>query len=126
MLEVVLTQFPILQENGDSLFDFHHNEKCPASRCSPLQSLDFLVHFRVLVLDAKILVMSHDIPSRLFQRWSYKVLSVPESHLGYDTPHTPREESADVLLSECLATLLYLGKHLLKYPKVQLLSCLPN
>uniref|UniRef100_A0ABM5FM69 Testis-expressed protein 47-like isoform X1 n=1 Tax=Pogona vitticeps TaxID=103695 RepID=A0ABM5FM69_9SAUR len=71
---------------------------------------------RVLVLDAKILVMSHNLPSRLFQQWNYKVLAMPERHQDY-VLHTPHEESVDALISECLTALLCLGKHLLKYPK---------
>ncbi|XP_062977593.1 testis-expressed protein 47-like [Elgaria multicarinata webbii] len=69
---------------------------------------------RVLVLDAKILIMSHNLPIRLFQQWNYKVLNMPERHLGYDTSH---QEAAEALISECLTALLKLGKHLLKYPK---------
>ncbi|XP_054834167.1 testis-expressed protein 47 isoform X2 [Eublepharis macularius] len=69
---------------------------------------------RVLVLGTKILVMSHNIPSRLFQQWNYKVLNMPETHLSYDSAH---EEPVEAIICECLATLLKLGKHLLKYPK---------
>uniref|UniRef100_A0A803TKJ3 BLUF domain-containing protein n=1 Tax=Anolis carolinensis TaxID=28377 RepID=A0A803TKJ3_ANOCA len=69
---------------------------------------------RVLVLDAKILIMSHNLPSRLFQQWHYKVLNVPERRLDYDTS---QEESAETLTHECLTALLKIGKHLLKYPK---------
>ncbi|XP_074927844.1 uncharacterized protein LOC116822896 isoform X4 [Chelonoidis abingdonii] len=69
---------------------------------------------RALVLEPKILVLSHNIPSRLFQQWSYKVLAVPSRHLGYDTS---REEPIETITGECLAMLLKLGMHLLKYPK---------
>ncbi|XP_077183642.1 testis-expressed protein 47-like isoform X2 [Paroedura picta] len=69
---------------------------------------------RLLVLDAKILVMSHNLPSRLFQQWNYKVLNMPERHLSYDSVH---EEPVEAVIQECLAMLLKLGKHLLKYPK---------
>ncbi|KAH0629578.1 hypothetical protein JD844_011752 [Phrynosoma platyrhinos] len=73
-----------------------------------------MVCFRALVLDAKILIMSHKIPSRLFQQWHYKVLSVPERRLDYDMS---QEESAETLTHECLTVLLKLGKHLLQHPK---------
>uniref|UniRef100_A0A8C0G6W0 Uncharacterized protein n=1 Tax=Chelonoidis abingdonii TaxID=106734 RepID=A0A8C0G6W0_CHEAB len=73
------------------------------------------VRGRALVLEPKILVLSHNIPSRLFQQWSYKVLAVPSRHLGYDTS---REEPIETITGECLAMLLKLGMHLLKYPKV--------
>ncbi|XP_032995447.1 testis-expressed protein 47-like isoform X3 [Lacerta agilis] len=69
---------------------------------------------RVLVLDAKILVMSHNLPSRLFQQWNYKVLNVPERYQEYDAA---REEPAEAIICECLTTLLKLGKHLQRYPK---------
>ncbi|XP_060544625.1 testis-expressed protein 47-like isoform X2 [Pantherophis guttatus] len=69
---------------------------------------------RVLVLDAKILVMSHNLPARLFPQWSYKVLNLPERYLKYETSH---EEPVEATISECLTTLLKLGKHLLRYPK---------
>ncbi|CAM4651582.1 unnamed protein product [Caretta caretta] len=69
---------------------------------------------RALILEPKILVLSHNIPSRLFQQWSYKVLDVPSRHLGYNTL---REEPIETIIGECLAMLLKLGEHLLKYPK---------
>ncbi|KAL7989358.1 hypothetical protein Chor_012024 [Crotalus horridus] len=71
-------------------------------------------YFRVLVLDAKILVVSHNLPARLFPQWSYKVLNLPERYLNYETSH---EEPVEATISECLTVLLKLGKHLLKYPK---------
>ncbi|KAF7249167.1 Testis-expressed protein 47 [Varanus komodoensis] len=69
---------------------------------------------RVLILDAKILIMSHNLPIRLFQQWNYKVLNMPGTQLGYDMPH---EEPAEAIVCECLAVLLKLGMHLQKYPK---------
>uniref|UniRef100_A0A8D0EDC3 BLUF domain-containing protein n=1 Tax=Salvator merianae TaxID=96440 RepID=A0A8D0EDC3_SALMN len=69
---------------------------------------------RVLVLDVKILVMSHNLPSRLFQQWNYKVLNIPEKHLDYNMLH---KEPIEAAFCECLTALLKLGKHLLKYPK---------
>nr|XP_028572998.1 testis-expressed protein 47-like isoform X2 [Podarcis muralis] len=69
---------------------------------------------RVLVLGAKILVMSHNLPSRLFQQWNYKVLNVPERYQEYSAA---REEPTEAIICECLTTLLKLGKHLQRYPK---------
>ncbi|KAM6471628.1 testis-expressed protein 47-like isoform 3-T3 [Liasis olivaceus] len=69
---------------------------------------------RVLVLDVKILVMSHNLPARLFQQWNYKVLNLPERYLNYETPH---EEPVEATICECLTALLRLGKYLLNYPK---------
>lgn len=77
-------------------------------------SVSVWVYFRVLVQDAKILIMSHNLPSRLFQQWHYKVLSMTQMHLDYDT----LKESVETIISECLTAILKLGQHLLKYPKV--------
>ncbi|KAJ6655059.1 hypothetical protein lerEdw1_006112 [Lerista edwardsae] len=68
---------------------------------------------RVLVQDAKILVMSHNLPSRLFQQWNFKVLNMTQTRLDDDVP----QESVEAIISECLAAFLKLGMHLLKYPK---------
>ncbi|KAM4692563.1 testis-expressed protein 47-like [Rhinophrynus dorsalis] len=68
---------------------------------------------RALVLDPRILVMSHNIPSRLFNQWSYRVVDVPGQHLG----EKYNEEATDGIISECLTKLLKIGKHLTKYPK---------
>lgn len=77
----------------------------------------------MLVLGAKILVMSHNLPSRLFQQWNYKVLNVPESYQEYNAD---REEPTEAIICECLTTLLKLGKHLQRYPKVWALEPLPE
>ncbi|XP_044151833.1 testis-expressed protein 47-like [Bufo gargarizans] len=68
---------------------------------------------RALVLDPKIVVMSHNIPSRLFSQWSYKVLNVPGQYLGDKF----NEEATDGIINECLTKILKIGKHLTKYPK---------
>lgn len=79
--------------------------------------------FRVLVLDAKILVMAHNLPSRLFQQWHYKVLNLPETHLGYEAPR--EDEPVEAIICECLTAVLKLGKHLQKYLKVWTLELSP-
>ncbi|XP_073538552.1 testis-expressed protein 47-like isoform X1 [Phyllobates terribilis] len=68
---------------------------------------------RALVLDPKIVVMSHNIPSRLFSQWSSKVLNVPGQYLGEKFS----EEATEGIISECLTKMLKIGKHLTKYPK---------
>ncbi|XP_056405844.1 testis-expressed protein 47-like isoform X2 [Hyla sarda] len=68
---------------------------------------------RALILDPKIVVMSHNIPSRLFSQWSYKVLDVPGQYLG----DRFSEEATDGIITECLTKILKIGKHLTKYPK---------
>ncbi|XP_075701691.1 testis-expressed protein 47-like isoform X2 [Rhinoderma darwinii] len=68
---------------------------------------------RALVLDPKIVVMSHNIPSRLFSQWSYKVLNVPSQYFGEKFS----EEATDSIINECLTNILKIGKHLTKYPK---------
>lgn len=66
-----------------------------------------------LLLEPRILVMSHNIPTRLFHHWNYKVLNVPGSHLGYAN----QGELLENIIGECLTKLLKFGVHLLKYPK---------
>ncbi|KAM8946450.1 testis-expressed protein 47 [Pelodytes ibericus] len=68
---------------------------------------------RALVLDPRILVMSHHLPNRLFSQWSYKVLDVPVQHL--ESKYS--DEVNDDIITECLTKLLKIGKHLMKYPK---------
>ncbi|XP_067164239.1 testis-expressed protein 47-like [Apteryx mantelli] len=63
---------------------------------------------RPLILDPKILVLSHNLPSRLFQQWSYKVLSMSTGPVGDSA------ETLEGLVSECLAALLRLGTLLLQ------------
>lgn len=65
--------------------------------------------------------MSHDLPSRLFQQWSYKVLNVPArvgGMLSRDGLEKEEEEDTDTLVSTALSMLLKLGNHLLKATKV--------
>lgn len=68
---------------------------------------------RALVPNAKILVLSHNIPNRLFSQWSYKVLDVPGQYLG----DKYSEEATDGIITECLTKILKIGKQLTKYPK---------
>ncbi|XP_035605323.1 testis-expressed protein 47 isoform X4 [Oncorhynchus keta] len=74
----------------------------------------------VLIEAPRVLVMSHDLPSRLFQQWSYKVLNVPArvgGMLSRDGPEREEEEDTDTLVSTALSMLLKLGNHLLKATK---------
>ncbi|XP_041075635.1 testis-expressed protein 47-like isoform X3 [Polyodon spathula] len=66
-----------------------------------------------LILEPRILVISHDIPNRLFQQWSYKVLSVPARRLT----ETEQTEPPEKLVSESLTMLMKLGVEMLKTPK---------
>ncbi|KAM3923877.1 testis-expressed protein 47-like [Leptodactylus fuscus] len=68
---------------------------------------------RALILDPKMIVISHNIPSRLFSQWSYKVLDVPGQYLGEKFS----EEATEGIVSECITKVLKIGKHLTKYPK---------
>ncbi|XP_033896785.2 testis-expressed protein 47 isoform X2 [Acipenser ruthenus] len=77
-----------------------------------------LVHMQrqghsALILEPRILVISHDIPNRLFQQWSYKVLSVPARRLAA----AEQTESHEKLVSESLTMLMKLGVEMLKTPK---------
>lgn len=110
------------KEKFDYFIFSKHKEVLVLSHCylkqlcpDPLFLGCMWIYFRVLVLDAKILVMSHNLPARLFPQWSYKVLNLPERYLNYETSH---EEPVEATISECLTALLKLGKHLLRYPKV--------
>ncbi|XP_018429872.1 PREDICTED: uncharacterized protein C7orf62 homolog [Nanorana parkeri] len=68
---------------------------------------------RALVLNPKILVLSHNLPNRLFSQWSYKVLDVP----GQYWEDKFSEEATDGIITECLTKILKIGKQLTKYPK---------
>ncbi|XP_064379023.1 testis-expressed protein 47-like [Dromaius novaehollandiae] len=63
------------------------------------------------ILEAKILVLSHDIPTRLFQQWSYEVLSVSAG------PADASTEPLEGLASRCLGALLRLGALLSQPPE---------
>ncbi|XP_078257109.1 testis-expressed protein 47-like isoform X1 [Rhinoraja longicauda] len=65
---------------------------------------------RPLRLDSKILVMSHNIPSRLFQQWEYKVLNISAKRLDDNLQREPIEK----ITSETLTLLLKLGMHMQK------------
>ena len=63
--------------------------------------------------EVKILVISHDIPERLYQNWMYKTLEIQSARLdSYDS-----SESTDKTVLDCLVQLLKLGNHLSKIPK---------
>ena len=67
--------------------------------------------------EVKILVISHDIPERLYQNWMYKTLEIQSARLdSYDS-----SESTDKTVLDCLVQLLKLGNHLSKIPKVWML-----
>ncbi|KAM4624585.1 testis-expressed protein 47 [Polymixia lowei] len=61
----------------------------------------------ILVEAPRVLLMSHDLPSRLFQQWSYKVLNVQARTLGEES----EEETTETLVSRVLSILLKLGNH---------------
>uniref|UniRef100_A0A4W3JWC5 Uncharacterized protein n=1 Tax=Callorhinchus milii TaxID=7868 RepID=A0A4W3JWC5_CALMI len=61
--------------------------------------------FRVLLLESKILVISHNIPSRLFQQWEYhQVPTITTQRLDDALQKEPTEK----VISECLSLLLRL------------------
>ncbi|XP_067914137.1 testis-expressed protein 47 isoform X2 [Heterodontus francisci] len=65
---------------------------------------------RALLLESKILVMSHNIPSRLFQHWKYNILNISTKRLD----DTLQGEPIEKIISECLTALLKLGMHMRK------------
>ncbi|XP_035263103.1 testis-expressed protein 47 [Anguilla anguilla] len=68
-----------------------------------------------LILESRILVVSHDIQSRLFQDWSYKVLDLPATTLT----DRRKQESIEKLVISTLKLILKLGSHLQKMSKGQ-------
>ncbi|XP_072044299.1 LOW QUALITY PROTEIN: testis-expressed protein 47-like [Amphiura filiformis] len=70
-----------------------------------------------LITESKILVISSNVPTRLFNQWSFRVLNLPASRLleEYET-----NEPIEKLAPECLALMLKLGAYLAKPPKVTL------
>uniref|UniRef100_F7AV76 Testis expressed 47 n=1 Tax=Monodelphis domestica TaxID=13616 RepID=F7AV76_MONDO len=69
---------------------------------------DFLLH------DLKILVVSHNIPTRLFMQWYNSVIKAPVMYLEDVT----QSQSKDEVVTECLTLVLKLGMYLLKNVKV--------
>ncbi|XP_072339287.1 testis-expressed protein 47-like isoform X2 [Scyliorhinus torazame] len=65
---------------------------------------------RALLLEPKILVVSHNIPSRLFQHWEYVLLNITAKRLD----DTLKGEPVEKIISECLTVLLKLGAHIQK------------
>ncbi|XP_021348718.1 uncharacterized protein C7orf62-like isoform X2 [Mizuhopecten yessoensis] len=64
----------------------------------------------------KILIISHDIPHRLYGQWSFRTLDIQAARMeSYDS-----NESTDKIVIEILIQLLKLGNHLAKTPKLNL------
>ncbi|XP_038067153.1 testis-expressed protein 47-like isoform X2 [Patiria miniata] len=71
---------------------------------------------QALISQSKVLVISSNVPTRLFSQWSFRVLNLPASRLEeYET-----SEPIQSLAPECLALMLKLGAYLAKQPKVTL------
>ncbi|XP_078082175.1 testis-expressed protein 47 [Mustelus asterias] len=68
---------------------------------------------RALLLEPKILVLSHNIPSRLFQHWEYILLNITAKRLD----DTLKGEPMEKIISECVTVLLKLGMHIQKVSK---------
>ncbi|XP_054762924.2 testis-expressed protein 47-like [Lytechinus pictus] len=81
-----------------------------------IRDLRDLIQSNTLVEESKILVVSSNVPTRLFSQWSFRVLNLPESRLQeYET-----SEPIEKLAPECLALMLKLGSYLSKQPKITL------
>ncbi|XP_067860620.1 testis-expressed protein 47-like isoform X2 [Heptranchias perlo] len=63
-----------------------------------------------LLLESKILVMSHNISSRLFQKWEYSLLNIAAKRLD----DTLQREPIEKVISECLTVFLKLGMQMQK------------
>ncbi|XP_077980300.1 testis-expressed protein 47-like isoform X2 [Glandiceps talaboti] len=69
-----------------------------------------------MITQSKLLVVSGNIPARLFSQWNSRVLNLPASRLElYET-----NESIESLVPECLTQMLKLGAYLAKQPKLSL------
>ncbi|XP_069124645.1 testis-expressed protein 47-like isoform X2 [Argopecten irradians] len=65
---------------------------------------------------SKILIISHDIPHRLYGQWSFRTLDIQAARMeSYDS-----NESTDKIVIDLLTQLLKLGNHLAKTPKQNL------
>ncbi|XP_036616154.1 testis-expressed protein 47 [Trichosurus vulpecula] len=69
---------------------------------------------RFLLCDLKILVMSHNIPTRLFMQWYTSVINVPVMYLEDIT----QSQSKDEVVTDCLTLVLKLGMYLSRNVKV--------
>ncbi|XP_068942189.1 testis-expressed protein 47 [Petaurus breviceps papuanus] len=67
-----------------------------------------------LLQDLKILVISHNIPTRLFMQWYTSVITMPVMYLEDIT----QSQSKDEVVTECLTLVLKLGMYLLRNVKV--------
>nr|XP_033819730.1 testis-expressed protein 47-like [Geotrypetes seraphini] len=67
-----------------------------------------------ILQNVKILVISHNIPNRLFSQWSFRIIDVPMKYLE-DTTH---EQPLETVLSECLILMLKMAIYLSKMPKI--------
>ncbi|XP_060700559.1 testis-expressed protein 47 isoform X2 [Hemiscyllium ocellatum] len=81
---------------------------------------------RALLLEPKILLISHNIPRRLFQQWEYNVLNITAKRLD----DTLQGEPIEKIISECLTLLIKLGMHMQKtykeFPNKPISSVLDN
>ncbi|KAJ8390690.1 hypothetical protein AAFF_G00100700 [Aldrovandia affinis] len=63
-----------------------------------------------LIVEPRVLVVSHDLRSRLFQEWSYKVLDLPATTLS---DRNRNREPTEKMVTGALKQILKLGSHLL-------------
>nr|BBJ36798.1 inner-arm dynein f/I1 light chain with BLUF domain [Ciona intestinalis] len=87
---------------------------------SILRDMDKLVsQGNTLITDPKILTLSHDVPTRLYQAWSYRVLNITSGREEYEG-----KEGVDELAVEAVTSLLKLGMFILKSPKLNVTSAM--
>nr|XP_002128703.1 testis-expressed protein 47-like [Ciona intestinalis] len=87
---------------------------------SILRDMDKLVsQGNTLITDPKILTLSHDVPTRLYQAWSYRVLNITSGREEYEG-----KEGVDELVVEAVTSLLKLGMFILKSPKLNVTSAM--
>lgn len=75
-----------------------------------------------ILTDTKILITSRDVPTRLYQQWSYRVLNITAGREEYEQG----KETVEQLAVECVTTLLKLGVYILKTPKFNVKTSTEN
>merc|ERR1711976_67299 len=71
---------------------------------------------------SKILIVSHDIPHRQYNQWSFRILDIEAPQIeDYET-----SEESDALVTDMLTQLLKLGAYISKQPKVSLKNAMDS
>ncbi|CAK8689478.1 testis-expressed protein 47-like [Clavelina lepadiformis] len=91
----------LIETSSDILYDILRDLDQLASKNSPLMT------------EPKILTISHDVPTRLYQQWSFRILNISSGRDEYEG-----KEGVNELVVETVTLLLKLGVYILKTPKL--------